>query len=207
MSKTPSRAAATRPHLLKAADEAIRKLGAQAVLISDLVASRVGLNSTDLECLDLLHLAGATTAGQLAAHTGLTTGATTAVIDRLERAGFVTRRRDSTDRRVVLVEVLEHAGPQIEPFYRPIAKLMSDLNRRYDDRELETVVAYLTEALEASAKHASWLQTQPAVAHKRCRLHGVASELLTRALRGGRTSASTTGERVKEHAPRTDRRK
>ena len=55
-----------RQQLLKALDEAGRRLGAQTVLVSDLVATRVGLNSTDLECLDLLYLAGATTAGRLA---------------------------------------------------------------------------------------------------------------------------------------------
>ena len=109
--RSPSRSR-TRQQLLKALDEAARRLGAQTVLVSDLVATRVGLNSTDLECLDLLYLAGATTAGRLAAHTGLTSGATTAAIDRLEHAGFVTRRRDSTDRRVVLVEVVE-AGAKL----------------------------------------------------------------------------------------------
>jgi DNA-binding MarR family transcriptional regulator len=88
-------------------------VGAQAVLISDLVAARVGLNSSDLECLDLLYLAGATTAGRLAAHTGLTSGATTAVIDRLERAGFVHRRRDRSDRRLVFVEVVKSTAKHL----------------------------------------------------------------------------------------------
>ena len=75
MSSVPARTTAprlsrTRSQLLKALDEAARRIGAQSVLLSDLVAARVGLNSTDLECLDLLYLAGATTAGQLATHTG-----------------------------------------------------------------------------------------------------------------------------------------
>jgi DNA-binding MarR family transcriptional regulator len=175
MSKTPRRSPASRPQLLTGLDEAIRKLSAQSVLISDLVATRVGLNSTDLECLDLLYLAGATTAGRLSAHTGLTTGATTAAIDRLERAGFVARRRDPNDRRVVLVEVLGHCGPHIEPFYRPLQELLTKVNRRYDNGELTTVVRYLTEALEAGASHVAWLQTQPALSHQRCRQHlGVA---------------------------------
>ena len=76
-----------RSELLRQLDEAVRKVSAQSVLMSDAVARLVGLNSTDLECLDLLYLAGPTTAGRLATHTGLTTGAMTAVIDRLERAG------------------------------------------------------------------------------------------------------------------------
>src|SRR5687767_15369378 len=103
MPKASSRAT-PRDRLLVALDEAIRKVGAQAVLISDRVATRVGINSTDLECLDLLHLAGSTTAGQMSPRSGLTTGASTAMIDRHERAGYVRRRRDADDRRVVVVE-------------------------------------------------------------------------------------------------------
>src|SRR5687767_10386915 len=124
MSKTLRRPPATRPQLLTVLDEAIRKLSAQSVLISDLVATRVGLNSTDLECLDLLYLAGATTAGRLSAHTGLTTGATTAAIDRLERAGFVRRRRDTSDRRCVFVEVASTGAEQIKPLYALLASRM-----------------------------------------------------------------------------------
>jgi DNA-binding MarR family transcriptional regulator len=163
----------SRARLLKALDEATRKMGAQAVLISDLVATRVGLNSTDLECLDLLYLAGSSTAGQLSAHTGLTTGATTAAIDRLERAGFVRRRRDPQDRRVVLVEFVESSVRLVEPMYQPLIEFMARVNRRYSDEELATVVDYLSRALEAGAAHVSWLQTQPAVSRHHCR-QGVA---------------------------------
>ena len=158
-----------RQQLLKALDEAARRLGAQTVLVSDLVATRVGLNSTDLECLDLLYLAGATTAGRLAAHTGLTSGATTAAIDRLERAGFVTRRRDATDRRVVLVEVVEAGAKLIIPFYRPIIDGMEKVQAMFSDQQLATVLRYFTESLDAMSNHVAWLQTQPALSRHRCR--------------------------------------
>jgi DNA-binding MarR family transcriptional regulator len=151
----------TRAVLLRRLDEAQRKLGAQSVLISDLVAARVGINSTDLECLDLLYLAGATTAGALARHTGLTTGATTAVIDRLERSGFVRRRRDAGDRRRVLVEVVPASAARIEPLYRPLAERIAELNGNYGDAQLAVVLDYLARALEAGAEHVVWLQTQP----------------------------------------------
>jgi DNA-binding MarR family transcriptional regulator len=150
----------TRPELLKKIDEMLRKVSAQSVLISDLVAGLVGLNSTDLECLDLLLLAGPTTAGKLAEHTGLTSGATTAVIDRLERAGLVTRRRDHEDRRRVLVEIVHSGIERIAPFYAPIAEKMKQLNRQFTDAELAAVVDYMTKALEAGAEHVVWLQTQ-----------------------------------------------
>ena len=160
MPKASTRAT-PRERLLVALDEAIRKVGAQAVLISDLVATRVGINSTDLECLDLLQLDGPSTAGQMSTRSGLTTGATTAMIDRLERAGYVRRRRDANDRRVVVVEVLEHCGLHIAPLYQPIQKDLEKLHARYSNRELAIVVRYLTEALEAGGRFAGWLQTQP----------------------------------------------
>ena len=79
-----ARTSKSRADLLKQLEETLRKVGAQSVLLSDTVARLVGVNSTDLECLDLLEMAGPTTAGRLAEHAGLTTGAMTAVIDRLE---------------------------------------------------------------------------------------------------------------------------
>jgi DNA-binding MarR family transcriptional regulator len=144
----------------------MRKVGAQTVLISDLVATRVGLNSTDLECLDLLYLAGSTTAGTLARHSGLTSGATTAVIDRLEQAGFVRRRRDGTDRRCVLVEVLPASAERIKPLYALLSARLGQLNKQYGDRELETVVDYLSRSLDVGAEHIAWLQTQPSCARR-----------------------------------------
>jgi DNA-binding MarR family transcriptional regulator len=186
-----------RDRLLVSLDESLRKLGAQAVLISDLVATRVGINSTDLECLDLLQLAGPTTAGQMSTHSGLTTGATTAMIDRLERAGYVRRRRDPHDRRVVVIEVLAHCGSHIAPLYQPIQKEFEALHARYSSRELAIVVRYLTEALEAGARFAAWLQTQPSQSKHPIRL--------THVTRG--SFAEPVGRRAQEHKHRPARRK
>ncbi len=151
----------SRPQLLRRLDETLRKVGAQSVLISDLVARRVGLNSTDLECLDILYLAGPTTAGTLARHTGLTTGATTTVIDRLERAGFVRRRGDPGDRRRVLVEVQPASAGRVEPLYTRLVSRMGALNRGFDDQQLGVVADYLAQWLDLGAEHVTWLQTQP----------------------------------------------
>lgn len=151
----------TRQEVLKDLNEAIRKVGAQSVLMSDAVSRLVGLNSTDLECLDLLLLSGATTAGQLAAHCGLTTGAMTAVIDRLERAGYARRRRDLTDRRRVLVEALPRVVQEIGPLYRPLIRTTNALNDQYDEKQLALVAAYLERVFSLAAEHVNWLQTQP----------------------------------------------
>jgi DNA-binding MarR family transcriptional regulator len=73
------------------------------------VADAVGLNLTDMACLDFLGLQGPLTAGRLAELTGLSSGAMTAALDRLEHAGYAVRRRDSGDRRKVLVELTAKA--------------------------------------------------------------------------------------------------
>lgn len=192
----------TRQQLLKALDELGRRLGAQTVLVSDLVATRVGLNSTDLECLDLLYLAGATTAGRLAAHTGLTSGATTAAIDRLEHAGFVVRRRDANDRRVVLVEVVEAGAKLIYPFYRPIIGRLEKVHKKFSDEQLATVLRYFIESQDAMSDHVAWLQTQPALSRHRCRRpmtalpdHPVALSLQHKARRVGRPARRAPASR------------
>jgi len=156
----------SRSDLLKTLDETLRNVGAQSVLMSDAVAKLVGLNSTDLECLDLLGLAGPTTAGRLATHTGLTTGAMTAVIDRLERAGFARRVRDAGDRRCVLVEALPERVRQIEMLYRPLIAAVARLNEEYGDRQLAVVVDYLSRGVTLAAEHLVWLQTQQPLSHR-----------------------------------------
>lgn len=157
----------TRQEVLRDLNEAIRRVGAQSVLMSDLVSRLVGLNSTDLECLDLLLLSGVTTAGQLAAHSGLTTGAMTAVIDRLERAGFARRRRDLTDRRRVMVEALPRVVQEIGPLYRPLLQATETLHDQYDDKQLALVTEYLSRAFGLAAEHVNWLQTQPPLSRTR----------------------------------------
>ena len=167
MAKAAARPRRDRAELLRALNEVLRRVSAQSVLISDIVATHVGLNSTDLECLDLLYLAGTTTAGRLAVHTGLTTGATTAVIDRLERAGFARRRRDPQDRRRVLVEALPRGVRLIQPFYEPFVVALSRLDARYNDAALAVVLDYLSRALEVGAEHVTWLNAQPPLARSR----------------------------------------
>src|SRR6476619_8108967 len=81
------------------------------------VADAVGLNRTDMRCLDVLQLEGPATAGALAEATGLTTGAMTVALDRLERAGYARRVRDGGDRRRVLVELTPELNSRAGEFY------------------------------------------------------------------------------------------
>ena len=94
-----------------------------------LVAGRFGLNTSDLECLDLIYLRGHASAGELARATGLTSGAVTALIDRLERAGYVERTDDPTDRRRREVRILADAIEPIQAVYQPMQARMVELRR------------------------------------------------------------------------------
>src|SRR5260370_6247485 len=80
-------------------EHAMRRSSAQGVLYGQTVANVAGISGSDLDCMDFLNLEGRVTAGRLAEVTGLTTGAITGVVDRLEKAGLVRRERDADARR------------------------------------------------------------------------------------------------------------
>lgn len=158
---------ASRPALVQQLDRAIRTAGAQSVLMSTVVANQAGIHSTDLECLDLLYLNGPLTAGALAQLTGLTTGAITAALDRLEAAGYLRRERDTADRRRVVVTPAAKALKRLQPMYAPLGEAMMRLNREFSDRDLAVIVDYLTRANDIAREHIVRLQQEDASAKGR----------------------------------------
>lgn len=130
----------------------VRRMGAQSVIVSQTVAARFGLNTTDLECLDLIQLEGKVSAGRLATATGLTSGATTALIDRLERAGYVERFDDPADRRRVLVRIRKGSIDEIAKAYGPMQKRMFALWSGYSEAELAVIEDFLSRSLELSVE-------------------------------------------------------
>ncbi|MSP74876.1 MAG: MarR family transcriptional regulator [Rhodospirillaceae bacterium] len=116
------------------------------------MAARFGLNTTDLEGLDLIQLQGQVSAGQLATATGLTSGAVTALIDRLERAGYVERVDDPADRRRVLVRIRSGAIVEIAKVYVPMQKRMFALWSKYNADELAIIEDFLSRSLELSVE-------------------------------------------------------
>src|SRR5256885_1340126 len=95
-----------RAALMQELENAMRRSSGQGVIFGQAVAERAGISNSDLECMDFLIMEGRVTAGRLAELTGLTTGAITGVVDRLERAGYVRRERDETDRRKVFITTI-----------------------------------------------------------------------------------------------------
>jgi DNA-binding MarR family transcriptional regulator len=150
-----------RRELEAALNAAMRDVSGQGVLYSQAVADRLGMNSTDLECLD--HIArGPVTAGRLAELTGLTTGAITGVIDRLERAGFARRERDADDRRKTLVSMQPAVSERIAPLFEPMERTAMGVLSKYRDDELALLLDFLTTARDAALTAMSELHALPA---------------------------------------------
>ena len=121
---------------------AMRRTSAAGVLHGQAIARRVGINSSDLECLDLILINGPSTAGEIARRTGLTSGAVTGLIDRLERLGLVERMADPKDRRKVVVRVREDKIGPIAALFAPLEKAMQALLADYSRDELTTLIDF-----------------------------------------------------------------
>jgi DNA-binding MarR family transcriptional regulator len=122
---------------------AIRKTGSLMQLVGQAAADRIGINATDLNCLNILSFRGQLTAGELARETGLTTASITGVVDRLEEAGYVRRERDTKDRRRVVVHlILDKALRDVAPLFLPMLREWQVLVTDYTDDELRLIVEF-----------------------------------------------------------------
>src|SRR5215208_4415100 len=131
-----------------------RTSGNQDSAFDNLAADRLGLNDTDLHCVNIIQNRGGVTAGELARESGLTTGAVTGVIDRLERAGFARRVADPEDRRRVKVEVTPRFYARADRIWGPLAAdWQARLSERFTAEELERVIEFLRTTTEVGRKH------------------------------------------------------
>ena len=125
-----------------------REMSVHTVMFHNAVGERLGLNLTDHRCLDLILRLGGVTAGQLSKATGLTTGAITGVIDRLEKGGFARRQPDPKDRRKVIIVPLPERLPEIQKLFASLSRSMGRVMSSYSGREAEIVVDYMRRVLE-----------------------------------------------------------
>ncbi|USG64400.1 MarR family transcriptional regulator [Brevibacillus ruminantium] len=121
----------------------LRQNSARAVMFHQLISEKMGLNATDHKCLDFLNRTGPVTAGQLAQLTGLTTGAITSVIDRLEQAGYVSRDKDPNDRRRVVVKCVPEGSARISPLFQSVSQSTLQIISQYTDEELQLILNFL----------------------------------------------------------------
>jgi len=128
-----------------------RELSAHTVMFHQAMAERLGLSVTDYKCLDFLLRAerdGPMTAGDLARASGLTSGAITGVIDRLERAGFVLREANPDDRRQVRIRPRFERVSTYEPLFAPFAKAVGAALAEYDERDLAVISGFMRRMIE-----------------------------------------------------------
>jgi DNA-binding MarR family transcriptional regulator len=125
----------------------------------DAAAEYFGVNRTAMRCMEVLDRAGQLTAGEIARQTGLTSGAVTAMVDRLERAGYVRRLRDTGDRRRVLVELTDRARQVTQEIYGPLATAMTEFER-YSDDELRLIGDFLRLSGELLGVHTARIEAQ-----------------------------------------------
>jgi DNA-binding MarR family transcriptional regulator len=122
---------------------ALRKAGSVMQLLGAASAERIGINVTDLNCLNILALTGSMTAGELARETGLTTASITGVLDRLEEAGFVRRERDPGDRRRVIVRLDATRGLRdVAPVFAPVVEAWRATAAAYTDEQLTLILEF-----------------------------------------------------------------
>ena len=122
---------------------AMRRNGSIMQLLGQMSAERIGINVTDLNCLNIVALTGPMTAGELARATGLTTASITGVLDRLEEGGFARRERDPKDRRRVIVTL--NPGPalrEIGPTFGPLVRAWREAAAGYSDEDLRLLLDF-----------------------------------------------------------------
>jgi DNA-binding MarR family transcriptional regulator len=141
-----------REEIIQAIIEKRREMSTETIMFHQAVADILGLHITDHKCLDLIHRYGAMPAGRLAELTGLTTGAVTGIIDRLEEAGYVRRTDDPKDRRRIIVKPAKNKKweRKIEAIFIPLHERMRKLLSSYSDSELDFLLDVLTKTLDQS---------------------------------------------------------
>jgi DNA-binding MarR family transcriptional regulator len=150
-----------REEIIEAIVEKFREMSTETIMFHQAVADVLGLHITDHKCLDLIHRFGAMPAGRLGELTGLTTGAVTGIIDRLEEAGYVRRTNDPQDRRRTIVEPTRNRKLErkIEMIFMPLHERMHKRLSSYSDSELTFLLDATTEFIEQTREESKKLRS------------------------------------------------
>jgi len=139
---------------------AVSNYGAHLTLFRNAVSAWAGLNVSDTECLFFLFLQGMATPSELAQHTGLTSGATTAMLDRLERAGLIERHPNPKDRRGSLIAPAPTSAEKTAAWFQSARQAQAKLIARYSTSELELIVDVLERFTELWDRERARLQNK-----------------------------------------------
>ena len=132
-------AQASKTELKRRVLMAVRDYGVHLTLFRNAMSEWAGLNATDMECVRFLFGKGTATPSELARHTGLTSGAATAMLDRLEKAGLIERRPNPADRRGILIAPAKAGAEKMASWFESARKAQDDLISSYSTSELEII--------------------------------------------------------------------
>jgi DNA-binding MarR family transcriptional regulator len=138
---------------------ALRRVNFQGSIFGQTIAIRLGLSESDIDALELLIDTGAATAGKLSEVMGLTSGAVTRLVDRLEQAGYVRRVTDPADRRRVVVEVVPERVATIESLLDSLERAAAAEVDRYSPEQLETINDFLSRMADLTQSESARLRS------------------------------------------------
>lgn len=152
-----------RSELLRALVQELRQFNGLGASFFRAGAGRTGMAVTDMQVIDILDSTGPMTAGQLADLTGLTTGAITGMLNRLEEAGLVRRERDPNDGRRVIVRLAKSKDDmhEIAPLFDSIGNAWGEMASHYDDEQLALLLEFLKRGNAVSQQEIARLREAP----------------------------------------------
>jgi DNA-binding MarR family transcriptional regulator len=143
----------SKERLIEQTLQEIRALDGELDLMDQAIADRLGMNRTDAQCMDLISRLGPMTAGELAERVGLTPGAITAVLDRLEGGHWIRRVHDTVDRRRVMVQGGQAQQAKMEPIFARLRRSTREVLARYSEDQLDLIADFLRRTAAVAADH------------------------------------------------------
>ncbi|MFJ5751915.1 MarR family winged helix-turn-helix transcriptional regulator [Peribacillus frigoritolerans] len=131
--------------LLESLTHRLQRYGMRSVLFQQNMAQKIGVSHTDLKSAEILNETGPITAGELSKITGLSTGSVTALINRLEKSGYVKRERDQLDGRKVMIVPIPERQEQIKSHYQKLSMATKELCSAYNEQELILINQFVEE--------------------------------------------------------------
>jgi DNA-binding MarR family transcriptional regulator len=143
----------SKERLIQQALLEIRALDGELDLMDQAIADRLGMHRTDAQCMDIISRFGPMTAGDLADRVGLTAGAITAVLDRLERGDWIRRVHDTVDRRRVMVQGGRAQHEKMKPIFARLRRSTREVLARYSEEQLDLIADFLRRTAAVAAQH------------------------------------------------------
>ncbi|MFJ5625000.1 MarR family winged helix-turn-helix transcriptional regulator [Peribacillus loiseleuriae] len=132
-----------KSEMLENLSQSLHKYGMRTVLFQQNMAQKMGVVHTDLKTAEILNETGPITAGELSRITGLSSGSVTALIDRLEKTGYVMREKDEEDRRRVMITPIQKRQKQIKDHFVSLAEATKEACSTYNKEELAVILSFV----------------------------------------------------------------